>query len=117
MLKLYTYRNCSTCKKSTKWLAEQGIAFEEHPIRETPPSVDELKLQRGYQDGDLRKLFNTAGGDYRELNLKESLPSMSEGEALDLLAGRGNLVKRPFVLGKGFGLVGFKQGAWEAALK
>jgi len=116
MLKLYTYKNCGTCKKATKWLAEQGIAFQEYPIRETPPTVDELKLQLAYQKGELRKLFNTAGGDYRELNLKESLPDMSEAEALDLLASRGNLVKRPFVLGDGFGLVGFKQDAWEAAL-
>ena len=116
MLKLYTYKNCGTCKKATKWLSEQGIAFEEHPIRETPPSVDELTLQLGYQKGELRKLFNTAGGDYRELNLKDSLPSMDEVDALELLAGRGNLVKRPFVLGDGFGLVGFKQDQWEATL-
>ncbi|MGB0416169.1 MAG: arsenate reductase family protein [Coraliomargarita sp.] len=117
MLKLYTYTNCGTCKKATKWLAEQGIGFEEHPIRETPPSVDELKCQLAYQNGELRKLFNTAGGDYRELNLKERLASMSQSQALELLASRGNLVKRPFVLGAGFGLVGFKQDVWEAALK
>lgn len=116
MLKVYTYKNCGSCKKATKWLSAQGLAFEECPIRETPPTLDELKQQLSYQGGVLRKLFNTAGGDYRELNLKETLAEMSEPAALELLAGRGNLVKRPFLLGESFGLVGFKQDEWEAKL-
>lgn len=63
----------------------------------------------------LRKLFNTAGRDYRELRLGERLPAMSVEEALALLAKNGNLVKRPFALGDGFGLVGFDEKAWAAA--
>jgi len=113
---IYTYKNCGTCKKATKWLDAQGIRYEEKPIRETPPSVAELKRMLAYQEGDLRKLFNTAGGDYRELNMKEKLPGMSETEALDLLAARGNLVKRPFLLTDSLGLVGFKEDIWAAAL-
>ncbi len=115
-MKIYTYKNCGTCKKAIKWLGEQGIAFEELPIRDTPPSVEELKQMLGYQNGELKKLFNTAGGDYRELNMKEVLPTLDEAAALELLAGRGNLVKRPFVLGDGFGLVGFKEPDWAAAI-
>ncbi len=38
---------------------------------------------------------------------------MTEAEALALLAGNGRLVKRPFVLGDRFGLVGFDQAEWE----
>ncbi|WPJ95769.1 arsenate reductase family protein [Coraliomargarita algicola] len=111
-MKIYTYKNCGTCKKATKWLDAHGIAYEELPIRETPPTPAELEQMLSYQAGDLRKLFNTAGGDYRELNMKEKLPTMSQSEAIELLAGRGNLVKRPFVLGDGFGLLGFKEGLW-----
>lgn len=111
-MKIYTYKNCGSCKKATKWLKEQGIGFEELPIRETPPSIDELKQMLAYQNGELKKLFNTAGGDYRELDMKTKLPAMSDGDALKLLSTRGNLVKRPFVLGGGFGLVGFKEAEW-----
>ena len=64
----------------------------------------------------MKKLFNTAGGDYRELKMKEVLPTLCADEALELLAGRGNLVKRPFVLGEGVGLVGFNEAAWAAAI-
>jgi arsenate reductase len=42
---------------------------------------------------------------------------MSEADAFDLLSSRGNLVKRPFVLGDAYGLVGFKEDVWVAALK
>ncbi len=115
-MKIYTYKNCGTCKKATKWLKEQGVEFEELPIRETSPTVEELKQMLTYHNGELKKLFNTAGGDYRELNMKDLLPTLSEADAFELLAGRGNLVKRPFVLGDDFGLVGFKEVDWAAAI-
>ena len=49
----------------------------------------------------------TYAGDYKALGLKDKLPKMTESEALDLLASNGNLVKRPFVLSKNSGWVGF----------
>ena len=116
-MNIYTYKNCGSCKKATKWLNEKGVEFDEFPIRETPPTVADLKQMLAYQNGELKKLFNTAGGDYRELDMKTQLPLMSEAEAFELLASRGNLVKRPFVLGNGFGLVGFKEAEWGVALK
>ena len=112
-MKIYTYKNCSTCRKAIKWLEAKGLAFEEQPIRETPPGKSELKAMLGYYDGDLRRLFNTAGGDYRELDLKTRLPGMAAEEAIELLSGRGNLVKRPFLIGEDFGLVGFREEEWK----
>lgn len=118
MLKVYAYSGCSTCKNAMKWLKGRGIAFEEIAIRETPPTVAELKTVLAAYDGDVRRLFNVSGMDYRSLGLKDTLPGMSTEEALALLAGNGNLVKRPFVVdaGKKVFLVGFKEGEWEKAL-
>ena len=65
-------------------------------------------------EGNLRTLFNTSGGDYRALNMKEKLAKLSKAEAIDLLAGNGNLVKRPFVMTKDGGVVGFNEAEWEA---
>ena len=115
-MKIYTYKNCASCKKAIKWLKIQGFTYDERPIRESPPPVSELKQMLDFQGGDLRKLFNTAGGDYRELDMKLKLPKMSQAEALNLLSSRGNLVKRPFLLGDSFGLVGFKEDLWLDAL-
>lgn len=113
-MKIRTYGKCDTCRKATKWLRARGLAFEEIPIRERPPTKAELKRMLACHGGDLRRLFNTSGGDYREMKLGERLPAMSEAEAIELLASNGNLVKRPFLLDEAGGLVGFKEEEWEA---
>lgn len=116
MLKVYTYAKCDTCRKAVRFLKERGIAFREIPIRETPPSVPELKAVLRSCGGEIRRLFNTSGGDYKALGLSAKLPALAEEEALALLAGNGNLVKRPFVVGEGTHLAGFKEADWTAAL-
>lgn len=116
MLKIYTYAQCDSCRKATKWLAAHGLAFDEHPIRETPPSLAELRTMLAARGGDLRKLFNTSGRDYRALQLGDKLPGMTPAAALDLLRGNGNLVKRPFLVGEGVAFAGFDESAWRATL-
>ena len=41
---------------------------------------------------------------------------MTADEAVALLSKNGNLVKRPFVTGKGISLAGFKPDEWAKAL-
>jgi arsenate reductase len=114
---VYTYAKCSTCRRAVDWLESRGVAFEERPIRETPPSPSELKTMLGYYDGEIRRLFNTSGQDYREQNLSARLQTLSEKEAIALLSSNGNLVKRPFLLGDGFGVVGFDETRWTELFK
>jgi len=65
--------------------------------------------------GDLRRLFNTAGQDYRDLQMKDRLPNLTTDEALTLLASHGNLVKRPFLLlPDGRGTTGFQETVWNS---
>lgn len=117
-LTVYTYANCDSCRRAVKWLRAEGLEFVEKPIRETPPSLAELKAMLAAQGGELRKLFNTSGLDYRAQGLGAKLPTMTEAAALTLLAGNGNLVKRPFLWRPpdGVGLVGFDEARWRAAL-
>lgn len=63
--------------------------------------------------GNLKNLFNTSGVMYRELNIAEKLTTLSESEALKLLAENGKLVKRPFVIGDNVHLIGFKEDEWK----
>ena len=118
MLKVYAYQGCSTCKNALKWLKVQGIAHQEIAIRETPPSVPELRSMLAAKGDDLRPLFNTSGQDYRALGMKDKLPTLSTDEALTMLAANGNLVKRPFALDETASvyLVGFKEAEWEQVL-
>lgn len=114
-VKAYTYAKCSTCRDAAQWLKSRGIAFEELPIRETPPPVSELQTMLAAHGGNLKRLFNTSGRDYREGKIGDKLPGLSVDEALALLSTHGNLVKRPFVLGLGVALVGFDESAWDKA--
>lgn len=117
MLRVYSYKGCDSCRKAIKWLSERNIEFENIPIRDTPPKRDEFaKMLEGYE-GDLRRLFNVSGGDYRKLNLKDRISSLSREEAFDLLGNNGNLVKRPFAISPKGGVVGFKESEWIERLK
>jgi arsenate reductase len=70
----------------------------------------------GHLGGELKKLFNTSGQVYREMKLGEKLPTMSEAQALKLLAANGKLIKRPFLLAARGGAVGFKEAEWKKLL-
>lgn len=115
-LRLYEYKGCDTCRRAKKFLEAHSLPFDAIPIREQPPTKAELKRMLAIYGGDLRRLFNTSGGDYKAMNLAERLPKLTETEAIALLAANGNLVKRPFLLTDKSGLVGFKQPDWEELL-
>ena len=117
MLKIYTYKNCSTCRKAVAHLTRVGKPFAEVPIRETPPTVEELKRMLTALGGDIKALFNRSGQDYRALNLKDKLPTMSESDALKLLCTNGNLVRRPFAFIGRNGIVGYDKETWDTLLK
>lgn len=116
LLRLYEYKGCDTCRRAKKFLASRGLAFDAIPIREQPPTKTELKRMLAIYGGDLRRLFNTSGGDYRAMKLSGRLPNLTVDEALDLLATNGNLVKRPFLLAGQNGLVGFQEPDWKKLL-
>ena len=112
-IKLYAYRNCDTCRKARKYLDRKGIEYQLIPIREQSPTKSELKTMLANYDGNIRKLFNTSGGDYKILNMKEKLSNMTDAEATDLLSKNGNLIKRPFAIKGKTGVVGFRESTWD----
>ena len=116
-LKIYEYKNCGTCRKALKYLEERGVAFERVPIRETPPTKTELKAMLKSYHGERKRLFNTSGGDYKSMNMKDRLPDLTDEEAIALLSENGNLIKRPFVLSGDQGVIGFKVDEWDAFLE
>ncbi len=107
------YPKCTTCKKAKAWLEGNGVAFNDRHIVEQNPSAEELRTWWKISGLPLKKFFNTSGLLYKELQLKDKLPSMSEEEQLTLLASNGMLVKRPLIIGEDFVLVGFKEAEWE----
>ena len=106
------YPKCSTCQKAKKWLDEHNIEYTERHIVNDNPTYDELKEWHSKSGFPMKKFFNTSGLLYKEMNLKDKLPTMSEEEQLKLLATNGMLVKRPLIVKGDAVLVGFKETEW-----
>lgn len=114
---LIEYPKCTTCQKAKRWLIQNDIKCAYRHIVDENPTYDELKQWWIQSKCQLKKFFNTSGNRYKELNLKEKLPTMTEDEQLKLLATDGMLIKRPLLITPNVILIGFKQNEWEEKLK
>ena len=110
------YPKCTTCKKAKKWLDEHNVKYDDRHIKEQNPSLEELSSWTENSGIPIRKLFNTSGILYREMQLKDKLPTMTDEEMLKLLSTDGMLVKRPLIIDEKVILVGFKESEWEDKL-
>ena len=111
------YPRCTTCQKAKKWLDENKIEYTERHIVEKNPTYEELKEWYEKSGLPLKKFFNTSGLLYKEMQLKDKIPTMSEEELLKLLATNGMLVKRPILVSEDIVLVGFKEEQWSEKCK
>lgn len=64
----------------------------------------------------LKAFFNARGAKYRELDLKNRLPELSEAEQIKLLAGDGMVIRRPMLVGQDKILIGFNAQEWAENL-
>lgn len=111
------YPKCTTCKKAKKWLDDHGIAYEDRHIKEQNPTAEELAVWYRKSGLPIKRFVNTSGMLYREMNLKDKLPTMTDEEILELLATDGMLVKRPLAIGDDVVLTGFKEAEWTEKLE
>lgn len=107
------YNKCSTCKKAKAYLDEKNIKYIDRPIKEKTPTYDELTKWIKKYNIQVKKLFNTSGLKYKELNLKEKLIEMSDSEKIQLLSSNGMLIKRPLIISDNKILIGFKVNEWD----
>ena len=110
-MKLFSYNKCGTCRKAKKLLDAYKASYDEIDITENPPSKTVLKS--AVKAKGLQKLFNTSGVQYRELKIKDKLKSMTEAQAIDLLASNGRLIKRPIVVDKDKITIGFNADEYK----
>ena len=102
------YDKCGTCKKAEKYLLDKGYTLEKRDIKGDKPSLEELTAWYKASGLPLKRFYNTSGKLYKELNLKEKIPTMTEEEQLELLASDGMLVNRPILVNGNDVLIGFK---------
>lgn len=114
MLKFIEYPKFSTCIKARKYLDQLGLEYTKRHIVDEKLNKEELLALYKKSGLPLKRFFNTSGLKYRELNLKDKLPTMSENEQLTLLASDGMLVKRPIIETDDRVLVGFKANEYDS---
>lgn len=110
------YPKCSTCQKAKKWLKDNKVEIKERDIIEETPTEEELKEWIKLSKKEIKKWFNTSGLKYKELNLKEKLPNMTEEEKIKILSSNGMLIKRPILITDKGIYLGFKEEEWKEIL-
>ncbi len=92
---------------------DHGVEYTMRHITQENPSAEELKEWHAKSGLPLKRFFNTSGMIYRENNIKDKLPNMTEEEQYELLSTNGMLVKRPLIVGDDYVLLGFKEKEYE----
>ena len=110
---LFEYPRCSTCQKAKKYLESRGFNFEVRNIVNDKLNADELDRLIKKSKKDINKFFNTSGLKYRELKLKDKIPTISYEEKLQILSTDGMLVKRPLLELDNDVLIGFRENEWN----
>lgn len=103
MLTVYGIKQCDTCRKTLKWLEEQGIEHRFHDFRADglPAALVQEWLQSPFAD----KLVNRRSTTWRQLSETQR---ESKGDALlELLLAHPTLVKRPVFVMESIIAVGF----------
>lgn len=109
MLRFFHYPNCSTCRNARKWLEGRGKSLEETDITLNPPAKSELKKILALSGRKITDLLNKSGEQYRLLNMKEKIKTMTEDQVLELLSKNGRLIKRPLLTDGHKATIGFKE--------
>lgn len=117
MLKFYQYPKCSTCRNAQKWLEKNGQKLDSVDITLNPPSKSELKTVLQKSGKAVTDLLNKSGEQYRLLNMKEKIKTLTEDQILETLSKNGRLIKRPLTIGAAKSTVGFKEDEFKQAWK
>ncbi|MBF0709898.1 MULTISPECIES: Spx/MgsR family RNA polymerase-binding regulatory protein [unclassified Gemella] len=117
-MKIYEYPKCSTCRSAKKFINANNIKADFVDIKSSCPSKEDINTILDTFNVELKSLFNTSGNMYRELGLKDKLPTLSQDEQIKILLSDGMLIKRPLAydFNKKIFLQGFKENIWKETL-
>lgn len=117
MLQFFHYPNCSTCRNAQKWLTGRKKDLSAVDITVNPPNKAELKKILALSGKKITDLLNKSGEQYRLLNMKEKVKSMTEDQILELLSKNGRLIKRPLLTDGKKATIGFKEEEFNKTWK
>jgi arsenate reductase len=105
--------SCTTCRKAKAFLEKRKVELESRDLGKDRLSVAELDALIG--ERDYRKFLNTRNELYRSRKMGQSPPSRDE--ALQLMAGEPNLIRRPVVVRGSEIVLGYDEEALKRIAK
>ncbi len=110
-MRVYTLKNCDTCKKALKWLANSEIPFESYDIRADGvdnPTVSAIVDALGWEVA-----VNRRSTTWRGLSDTDK-EGIDNAKAIALILDNPTLMKRPVFVIDGTTIAGFDAKAQQA---
>jgi arsenate reductase (glutaredoxin) len=105
--------SCTTCRKAKAFLEKRKVELDLRDLGKDRLSVAELDALIGKRD--YRMFLNTRNELYRTRKMGQNPPSREE--ALQLMAGEPNLIRRPVVLRGADIVLGYDEEALKRIAK
>ncbi len=99
--------------KAKKFLMAHNLEFEYREIVENSLTLEELKDIYKKSGLPIKRLLNTSGTVYRDLEMKDKVKTYKDEEILKLLSENPMLVKRPVLIRDDLVLIGFNEAEWK----
>src|SRR4051812_26142133 len=112
MLKFYNKASCGSCKKARAYLERRGLDFESIDITREPPARE--LLEKAVDPRNPKASLNQRSGAYRKKDIGDR--EVSAAEAIALMVGDPNLIRRPFFVDGDRVYQGFEPAAFESFL-
>ena len=96
---------CTTCRKARAYMENRGFDLHFRNLDKERLSSDELEKLIG--DRDHSEFLNTRNEMYRRKNMKQNPPTRAE--AIRMMVGEPNLIRRPVIVAGGRVVLGFDQ--------
>ena len=105
--------SCTTCRKAKLFLEGHGAVLELRSLDEQ--RLSERELDRLIGEREYLPFLNARNELYRSRKMKERPPSRAE--AIRLMAGHPNLIRRPVVIRGESMVLGYDEEAYRELLK
>ncbi len=96
MLIIYSSYNCSSCKKVTEWLNEQGLVFDEINFFSKGLSEKDVKFILKYAHNGFEDIISTRSNMYEKY--KDDLEEMTTPKLIDFIIDNPSVLKRPLIV-------------------
>jgi len=107
---VYGLKNCDSCRKALRWLAEHGIAHQFKDLREM--ELESQRLENWCRRVDWNVLVNRKSTTWRSLDPAQRQLS-GEAQARALILDHPVLLKRPVLEARDQLLVGFDAEVYQ----